>query len=134
MRGDAAAADAIAQLIDISHVWDDLIDKDRTPSDGEVNRAFQCALLGLPSNPFWRANQDALTLLLRHAIIDWHTANDLEASKNLPASFVLRTSAASLIVHAAAVIGGFDWALQVSKEVRAFHLDDYEAYRREHGE
>ena len=133
LKGDEIAADAIAQAIAISHVWDDLIDRDREPSVAEINNAFRYALVGLPRNPFWRQHQDEFSLLLEHAILDWHTSNAL-TGYNMPAAFVLRCSAASLIIRAAAIVGGFEWARQVSTEIRATHLDDYARFCAEHGE
>ena len=134
LRGNTIAADAIAAVLAISHTWDDLIDKDKAQTDAEISAAFRYALVGLPRNPFWRAHQDELTLLLEHAIMDWMTANAFERENRLiHASHVLRCGAASLIIRAATIIGGFEHGAAVSTEVRAAHLDDFGDYCREHG-
>lgn len=122
----------VACLLSITHTWDDLIDKDQAVTDERINTAFLLSLIELPRNPFWRQHQAELSVVLEHGIIDWLTANLFEREQRLEVSYVLRCSIASVIVHAARLLGGAHWAIEVSKDVRAYIFDDFDEYVKEH--
>lgn len=133
MKGHPAAIEMVAQVLAITHVWDDLVDRDRKVEDHEITWAFHLALIELPRNPFWRTHQDELRIVLEHGIFDWVTGNVFEKRKELHVSYVLRGSVASLVIRAARIIGGPAWAMMVSEELRNHIFDDYQSYVSEHG-
>lgn len=131
-RGEAAARDFLLAIHDIAHVWDDLIDKDKPVTDDEINDAFFKALVVLPNNAFYRQHFTALQPLVMTSILNWLTANALEASDkpdDKHISFVTRSAYTDLITYVAMLVGGPGWAVQQGPEIRRFvHVEGYEAY------
>jgi hypothetical protein len=50
--GNTDALNLFHHLVELIHIWDDLIDKDKPVSDEQINKAFLIALVYMPSNPF----------------------------------------------------------------------------------
>lgn len=125
LRGDADAIAFINILAGVSQVWDDLIDRDRTPSADEINGAFVALLLRLPRNGFYRQYFDELQPLIEAAMLDWLTANELErgGQQDAMVAFVLRDSMAGILLRAMAIIGGWDYAVSRAPDVRR-HIHD----------
>ena len=116
----------------ISQTWDDLIDKDRTVSDSEVNAAFTAALIRLPAQPFYREHFLELQPVMRQAVIDWQTANAMEDGgdgHDLSLAFVLRNTLVSFTVHCAFLVGGHEHAVKAAPQIRRyFHDETLEQY------
>lgn len=135
VRGDEQAYEFLMSIHRIVDTWDDLIDKDKPISDDEINNAFHMALIGIPRNPFYRANFALLNPLLESAIVDWHTANVLEKrgdEVSLREAYVIRCSIYTLDIMSARILGGNDWALAVSLEIRSFG-NEWPLYAAKHG-
>lgn len=129
-RGDPWAVRLLLDLGAITQVWDDAVDGDRTLTREAVDGAFIRALTVLPRNPFWLRHQADLLPLLEAWIIDWQTATDIEraAAGGMPdpllrVAWLIRDSSAAIIIKCAAIIGGWEWAREVSLQVRE-HLHD----------
>ena len=122
-------------LFRISQTLDDLIDKDRPVSDDAIYDAFWEALIELPANPFYRANEPYLRPLMAAALQDWRDSVRLERSgkqHNRTLAFVLRDQLTSVVVQCAYLVGGRDWMQKVSEEVRLhFHEDALQDYLNE---
>jgi hypothetical protein len=130
-RGDPWAVRLLLDLGAITQVWDDAVDGDKTLTREAVDGAFIRALTALPRNPFWLRHQADLLPLLEAWIIDWQTATDIEraatqdvvSDQMLRVAWLIRDSSAALIIKCAAIIGGWEWAREVSLQVRE-HLHD----------
>lgn len=116
----------------ICHLWDDLVDKDVERTDKDINYAFWCALIDVPRNPFFRDWSHELLPVMATAIMDWHAANDLEASGDeheRTISYTLRVSIVSLLVHIATICGGYEWGKSVAADIRRYsQLETLEEY------
>lgn len=135
MKGDTAAAQFVVNLHGIFEIWDDLIDKDKPVSDANINAAFMGALVILPRNPFYQAHFTLLNPLVESAILDWHTANALEAKKDeasLREAYVIRCSFYVVPVMCARIIGGQEWAQSVNLSLRS-QPSEWPAYAAKHG-
>jgi len=76
-------AEAVYELIkELTHTWDDLVDKDKPVNEYEINRAFAIPLLYLPLNPFYRSIQDAILPMWEMVITAYETANHFERIKD----------------------------------------------------
>ena len=78
--GNEEAARFVAQLCDVAHTWDDLIDRDTPVSEEAINRCFESALLRIPANPFYQTHFAALSPLLFTGVLGYLTANRMERS------------------------------------------------------
>ena len=140
LLGDESAIAFARVLLAVMHTWDDLIDGDRQPSASEVHGAFRSALILLPGSAFYNAHFAHIYPLLDAALIDWLTANELEASGavlDLQIAFIIRSSYVQILIRCAQIVGGWDHALKVAPAIRrAVHAEGManyiEALRAEH--
>ncbi len=121
MQGDLEAVRLVADLYQVLHCWDDLIDRDRTVSDGQINTAFWTVLCELPTNPFYLRHQQQLTPVVRNILIDWIDSTTLERTfgeDGRAYAYGLRASLATLVSQCSWLIGGYGWMREVSMEIR----------------
>lgn len=125
---DEGAVALIEALGVISQAWDDAIDAGETAM---LSRAFTLALVGLPEIPFYRQHRDRLLPLMRAAIIDWLTANELERGTphDRTLAFALRDSLIAVVQECLVITRGLEFAIQNAPALRrAYHdetLQDY---------
>lgn len=132
--GDRAAFELAANLIEISNVWDDLID--REPISGSaVNTAFYVALIDLPANPFYQRHAAVLIPLMQAAIVDFLCANHWENAQDahgLELAHVLRYGIARVVGHIVLLARGMEFSMRV---LPAFYKvlcgERFEEYRAE---
>jgi len=130
--------DALAFLRGIAsvmHTWDDLIDKDREIEDEEINAAFWFALVELPTNPFYAANAEMLRPIVVQSIVNWRAATAMERAatceqyNDLKITFIIRSTYIDLVVMAACILGGPDWAAKVAPDLRRWaHSEGFKGY------
>jgi hypothetical protein len=127
-----AAVDFCETLGAISQVWDDV--QDFGLRGQPVDLAFWQSLVVLPANPFYREHFNVLHPLVESAILDYITANTLEAQGTVhdrTLSFVLRDSLIAVVIYCARIVGGFAWAAEIAPDVRAyFHNESLAEYLR----
>lgn len=132
LRNDTAAILFCESLFRVSQVLDDLIDQDKPITGDAIYQSYWEALIDIPSNPFYRANELTLRPLMAAALQDWRDSVTLERDEShhgRTIAFVLRDQLTSLVVQCACLVGGFQWMQQVSKEVRLhFHEDSLHSY------
>lgn len=126
MQGNLAAVEFCLQFFFVCHLWDDLIDKDVEREDAAINSAFWMAMVEIPSNPFYQRHIHTLQPIIANAIMEWHAANELQSS-DLPdmehhrhIAYTLRLSILSVITTCARIVGGYEWALNVTPEIRLY--------------
>ena len=131
-KDDRDAANFLCAIVDVLHVWDDLIDQDSNLTLNAINGAFTAALIGLPNNPFYAKHFQVLNPILLSAINNWHVANVLEngsseADKRI--AFISRSSYIDLITQVAYIVGGHEWVMHVGPDIRRFaHGEGWEGY------
>jgi hypothetical protein len=134
-QGDTDAVDMVLSIAETSHIWDDLIDRDKPVSDTQINRAFFIALLELPRNPFYIKHRIELLPVMTTSAVNWLTANEYEKGADEEAhalAHVLRYSIADLVLLVAFIIGGRDWVQKVAPELRRLsQKDSLQAYLSE---
>lgn len=117
-RGDRSAAAFLTMFFAVCHLWDDLIDKDKSRADEEINKAFWMALVEIPRNHYYQKYESEVLPLMSVAIQEWFAANKLEAGDRVDIAYTLRCSIVSLIHQAAEICGGYEWAVEVGEEIR----------------
>lgn len=120
-NGDAQALAFLSMMMDVVEIWDDLIDKDKSVTDSEINAVFVSLLLGLPQNQFFERNKAFLLPILTMCVNAWFDANKLEKAdeKRLRQSaWWLKQMGVELYPAVAFLTGGFDHMRTVSQEAR----------------
>lgn len=119
-------------VIDLAHVWDDLIDRDVKIEPAVVNRALWFAVVGLQRNRFFVQHRDRLLPVLETGILNWFAANDLEADgrmSSLEVAHVIRCQVGDVLLMAAEILQGHDFAAKHAAGMRMFtqqdSLDEY---------
>lgn len=69
-------------IIELTNVWDDLIDKDHEVPDSIINGAFYCALSEIPQNPFFARHRGYLQPLMDMMMTSYFCANEWEKNKD----------------------------------------------------
>lgn len=103
---------------ELAHLWDDLVDRDRTVEIEDVHRAFEIALFALPAHPLYQRCFNDLQILLKIGYANWRAANDLESMgqgaegdlRPLEVAHVLRHKLADVYIYLAGLVGGPEWA------------------------
>ena len=120
-NGSVEAENFLLLLIDLFHVWDDLIDKDKPVYDDAISRAFEAALIWLPRNAFYMRNFADLNVLIANSIRNWQLSTAIERQKItslFPASFILRDAYTDIVAQVAYITGSRQLAESVGIEVR----------------
>lgn len=107
----------------VADVWDNIRDRDVPVTDKDVDDAFWTLAIELPANAFFRANMDDLRPVMATGITNWLTANRIERDpaadhRAIEIAHVIRYSIADVILMAALLCGGRDWAAEFGPELR----------------
>lgn len=133
LKQDREAVEWFLALRGVLHFWDDLIDGDNLITAEQVNTNMFVALVKIPCNGFYQRHQASLSPLLVSAIANWSAANNFERQNDdrlLQLAFVIRSDYANLLIHAAYLVGGYEWMLEVTPQIRTFWTsEDFVAYK-----
>ena len=130
-KGNGSAVDLCKKVWKICHFWDDIIDRDPVTAN-EVDDAMESALTGINSNEFFLRNPNIFVGMMALIISNWHTSNVYEQSKtDLQKSYMLRAHLYNLPILCAFIIGGQQWANEVSKVVWDSYGEQFEEYAKE---
>lgn len=80
--GNVDAYDLYRQIVQMTHIWDDLIDKDREVSENEIHNVFGSMLFSIPSNPFYRKFEVEIRALIYTGAVSYQAANLMERSRD----------------------------------------------------
>ena len=134
--GNQDALNMYRAFVDLAHLWDDLIDKDKPVSADDINRAFLTCLVYLPANPFYRHIQDQILPMWLVVISSFETANKFEADKDphgIEIAHSLRYAAGNIIAFAIHVCVGAEEAKKVLPDMwKSIFYERFDEYRKEH--
>lgn len=111
----------------ISQTLDDIVDGDRAIAGTEVIQAFWDAMIELPANPFYRANETYLRPLLAQSLQDWTDSTVLERARSqhdATLAFVLRDQLTGLVIQCAYLVAGQQWMRQIGPVIRRYFHDE----------
>lgn len=116
--GNTEARDMCEMMLEITSVWDDLIDKDKPVSESDINRVFLQALVYLPSNRFYVQYQSAFIVMWQPIVASWMAANDMELNNSgLEISYILRCLMCMMVVQASIICLGFKTASRHTEDI-----------------
>jgi hypothetical protein len=132
-KGNTDAIRFLEDITDILHLWDDLIDRDKPLTDGQINAVMWKALVDLPRNPFYAANFHTLNILLMAAIVNWEVATKMERERggqdDLHIAYILRSSYIDLVLGVAVILGGREHAVEMMLPARRlWHNEGFEGF------
>ncbi len=120
-KGNTAATDYVLAISKAADVFDNLIDKDTPVSDSDVINSLWLLAVEIPRNPFFQAFANDLLPVTATGIMNWMTANKLEQRAEhiaIEIAHVIRYSIADVVILAALLCGGREWAAEVGPELR----------------
>lgn len=131
-KGNTSAMRLCADMVEVAHVWDDLVDCDKPVSAAKADATFRKMMLEIPANAFYRANFEFLHPVMVMVWAQWDAANRMEARSPVKDDYVkcfmLRASLYQ-VFHACAVLcGGLDWAAEVGPEVYRLYGEKLETF------
>ncbi len=132
-KNNTAAIELSFMLLDVMHVWDDLVDRDKPVSDMDINRAFFCAIQMIPLHPLWNTG---LSTLLTSVYLRWRTATDIErdpasTENDLSQAWMLRASVFDLFEFLAFQLHGLGWAEQCGVTIRKYYGETLKDFLKE---
>ena len=80
--GNQDALNMFRMFVDLTHTWDDLVDKDKEVHEPEINNAFLIALVYLQANAFYRSIQEQVWPMWLTVVSAYETANKFEREKD----------------------------------------------------
>jgi hypothetical protein len=134
--GNQDALNMYRMFVDLSHLWDDLVDKDKDAAEDGINNAFLICLVYLPANPFYRSIQDQILPMWLAVVSAYQTANKFEKDKDphgIEIAHSLRYAAGNIMAYAVHVCIGPERAKEVLPDMwkSVFH-ERFDDYRKEH--
>jgi hypothetical protein len=134
--GNADAANIFNLLCELSHIWDDIVDKDKEVPEALINRAFLIALVELPNSPLYRHIQGALLPMWITVVSCYETANKFERDKEehgIEISHTLRYAAGNMIAYMVHVVFGQEKARELMPAIwKAVVYERFDDYKKEH--
>jgi len=123
-------------FVDLSHAWDDLVDKDKDLAERDINNAFMICLVYLPMNRFYQMIQHAVLPMWITVVSAYQTANHYERTKDehgIEIAHGLRYAAGNIIAYAVHVCVGPEKAAEYMPDVwKEIVFERYDEYRKEH--
>ena len=134
--GSQDALNVYRMFIDLAHLWDDLVDKDKEAQEAQINNAFLICLVYLPANPFYQTIQQAVLPMWLTVVSAYQTANKYEQDKDahgLEIAHTLRYAVGNIVAYMVHVCLGPEKAAEVLPEVwKAVVHERFDEYRKEH--
>ena len=132
-KEDEKAISLSMRLVEIAHVWDDLVDGDKV-STANINKAFIDSIFTLQAHEYWfpmGLNHQVLNVFLR-----WQDATTIENDPNkteqdLEKTFMLRAGIYDIFSVIAYYLHGNEWALEVGPTIRRFYAETFKTLKEE---
>lgn len=135
--GNEEALRFLADAFFWTHVYDDLIDRDKPVDDERIHAVFWKLWVSIPTNPFFRANESLLRPVLVTGVLNWIGANEMQRRgvlEELRIAHVTRYSIVDLALMVLAIVADREYAFAHAREVRlAFQGDTWDHYLSEVG-
>lgn len=134
--GNVDAYNMYRMFIELSHLWDDMVDKDVELTEDRINNAFLICLVYLPSNPFYQTIQRDIMPMWITVVSAFQTGNKFEKDKDehgIEIAHNLRYAAGHILAYAVHVCVGPEKAKEILPELwKDIVFERYDEYRKEH--
>jgi hypothetical protein len=134
--GNQDALNVFRMFVDLSHLWDDLVDKDKEATEDDINNAFLICLVYLPANPFYRSIQEQILPMWLTVVSAYQAANKFERDKDahgIEIAHGLRYAAGNIVAYMVHICVGPEKAKEFIPDMwKNVFFERYEDYRKEH--
>lgn len=134
--GNEDAANMYHMFVDLSHTWDDIVDKDKDVTEDAINNAFLICLVYLPANPFYQKIQSQVLPMWLTVVSAYQVANKFEKDKDphgIEIAHSLRYASGNIVAYAVHCCVGSEKAKEVLPEVwKTMFYERFDDYRKEH--
>ena len=134
--GNQDALNMYRMMIDLAHTRDDLVDRDKSATENDINNAFLICLVYLQANPFYRSIQEQVWPMWLTVVSAYETANKFERDKDphgIEIAHTLRYAAGHIVAYAVQVCVGYEKAKEYLPEVwKGVVFERFDEYRKEH--
>ena len=100
--GNMDAINMCDMISTLTHVWDDMVDRDKILTEADINNAFRIALIYLPSNKFYQHIQPQILPLWVVIVSAYEAANTYQKNKDehgIELAHTLRHTAAHIFAY-----------------------------------
>lgn len=136
LLGNEHAFSFMLALARCSHIYDDLIDRDKPVSDSDIHELMWLTMFAIPTNPFFAAHADRLRPCILTGLLNWHAATEIERNgtvEELRLAHAMRYSLADVLLMVLEIVGGHAYAMQNARRARLMQQNDTWAhYLEEH--
>lgn len=111
--GNKDAISMCDMISTLTHVWDDMVDKDKELTETDINNAFRIALVYLPSNKFYAHIQPQVMPLWVVIISAYEASNTYQNAKDehgIELAHTLRHATAHIFAYAIEICVGQELA------------------------
>lgn len=133
--GNVDALNMYKMFVDLSHTWDDLVDKDKEATEAAINNAFLICLVYLPANPFYQKIQASIMPMWITVVSAYETGNKFEKDKDphgVEIAHTLRYAAGHIVAYAIHVCVGPEKAKEFLPEMwKTVVFERYDEYKDE---
>lgn len=129
-KNDTAAIELSFMLLDVSQIWDDLVDKDKPVSNEDIDKAFLYSLQYIPTHKYW---SPAMHCMLNSVYLRWHAANCIESDPSatndeLSKAWMLRAGLFDLFELLSLQLHGLDFAKSNARFIRQFYGERLDSF------
>lgn len=134
--GNVDALNMYRMFIDLSHTWDDMVDKDKELTEDQTNNAFLICLVYLPANPFYQLIQRDIMPMWISVVSAFQAGNKFEKDKDehgIEIAHNLRYAAGHILAYAVHVCVGPEKAKEIVPKLwKDVVFERFDDYRKEH--
>ena len=135
-NGNADALALFEAFVEVAHLWDDLIDKDKEVTGDQINRVFTLCLTVIPYNPVFRMHQDSLKPLIINGIAGYLLANKYEEKKDehgIELAHTMRYAVSGIFMYLIVLANGYNKGIDVLEDaMKDMICERFAEYQNDH--
>lgn len=131
---NADASNLCLMLLEVAHIWDDLIDKDKVVDSDDINTVFRYLVYDIPINPIYRRIPSLPDYML-NVYLQWRDATSIESGSpsddDLNKCYVLRAGIYDIFSIVAYFMRGDEASKEIGPSIRRLYGEKLTEYKEE---
>lgn len=128
------ASDLCLMLLEVAHIWDDMIDRDKDIDPDDINTVFKYLIYDIPVNPVYRRIPSLPDHMLS-VYLQWRDATSMEnnapSDDDLNKCYVLRAAIYDIFSVIAYYLRGDKVAKEIGPAIRRLYGETLDVYKEE---